>query len=47
MVSKWICICVLSFIVLGGCAHSQQIKVVTDIAPDGDVTYHTEYIAEF
>ena len=34
-------------IVLSGCAHSQQIKVVTDIEPDGEITYHTEYVAEF
>jgi len=34
-------------IVLSGCAHSQKIKVVTDIEPDGNVTYHTEYVAEF
>jgi len=32
---------------LAGCAHSQKVKIVSDIDSDGDVTYHTEYIAEF
>jgi len=30
-----------------GCMNSQKIKLVTDITPDGKVTYHTEYVAEF
>ena len=44
--AKWFLLVVLCFVV-GGCANSQKIKVVTDITPDGEVTYHTEYIAEF
>lgn len=39
----WVVIVVL----LSGCATSQQLKVVTDITPDGEVTYHTEFVAEF
>ena len=34
-------------VILSGCAHSQKIKVITDIEPDGEITYHTEYVAEF
>jgi hypothetical protein len=46
MVKQWIWIGVVVCL-LSGCAHSQKIKVVSDISSDGDVTYHTEYIAEF
>lgn len=45
MVRKWIWIGLL--VLCAGCAHSQKIKVVSDITSDGDVTYHTEYVAEF
>lgn len=45
MVRKWIWISVV--VLFAGCAHSQKIKVVTDIDQSGEVTYHTEYIAEF
>ena len=47
---KWI---LLSFVVgclivsCMGCMDSQRIKIVTDIDPTGQVTYHTEYNAEF
>ena len=34
-------------LLLSGCATSQQFKIVTDITPDGKVTYHTEFVAEF
>jgi len=34
-------------LIIGGCATSQRVKIVTDITPSGEVTYHTEYIAEF
>ena len=43
----WIVLAFILGTVLAGCAHNQQIKVVTDITPDGEVTYHTEYVAEF
>ena len=42
---RWIVL--LSVLCLCGCATSQKIKVVTDITPSGEVTYHTEYVAEF
>ncbi len=32
---------------LVGCATSQKVKVVADITPEGEVTYHTEFVAEF
>lgn len=37
----------LLVVLLSGCATSQKIKIVSDITPSGEVTYHTEYIAEF
>lgn len=43
----WILVALALGTILGGCANSQQIKVVTDITPNGEVTYHTEYVAEF
>ena len=43
----WILVAFAVGTLLAGCAHSQKLKLVTDIAPSGEVTYHTEYIAEF
>lgn len=43
----WILVAFVLGVLMSGCAHSQKVKVVTDIDPSGEVTYHTEYIAEF
>jgi len=43
----WILLFFVLGVILSGCAHSQKLKLVTDITPNGEVTYHTEYVAEF
>jgi len=43
----WILIALLLGVICSGCMNSQKVKLVTDITPDGEVTYHTEYVAEF
>ena len=41
---KWILLLCLLF---SGCSYNRQIKIVSDITPDGKVTYHAELTAEF
>jgi hypothetical protein len=43
----WILLSLIIGVCLAGCQSSQSLKVVTDITPDGEVTYHTEYNVEF
>lgn len=42
---KWLIVVALCVCV--GCAHAQKVKIVADVTPEGEVTYHTEYVAEF
>jgi hypothetical protein len=43
----WIVLAFVLGVVLSGCSYNRQLKVVADITPDGEVTYHTEFVAEF
>lgn len=38
-----IVVCFLLGCMLAGCRTDNSVKVVTDITPQGDVTWHTEY----
>lgn len=42
---KWILFFLI--ILLSGCMKTQMVRVVTDIPPQGDPTFHTEYEAHF
>ena len=50
IVMKWILLLFLLgclIVSCSGCMNSQKIKVITDISEQGEVSYHTEYVAEF
>lgn len=47
---KWILLCFVLGCLLAsciGCRADNSMKVVTDITPQGDVSWHTEYKVEW
>lgn len=41
---KWI---LLLIVLCTGCMKTQSVKIVTDIPPNGEPSFHTEYKATF